>query len=61
MDKYIISGGLRLAGSVRVQTAKNAVLPIFAAAVLTDAPVTALTVPDITDVRNMVKVLVWRG
>ncbi len=57
MDKYIISGGRRLEGSVRVQTAKNSVLPILAAAVLTDEPVTVLNVPDITDVRNMVKIL----
>ena len=61
MDKYIINGGGRLEGSVRVQTAKNSVLPILAAAVLTDEPVTVLNVPDITDVRNMVKILACLG
>ena len=57
MDKYIINGGRRLEGQVRVQTAKNSVLPILAASVLTDEKVTVLNVPDITDVRNMVKIL----
>ena len=36
MDKYIINGGNKLYGSVKIQTAKNSVLPILAAAVLTD-------------------------
>ncbi len=57
MDKYMINGGRRLEGCVRIQTAKNSVLPILAASVLTDEPVTVLNVPDITDVRNMVKIL----
>lgn len=57
MDKYIINGGNRLNGSIQVQTAKNSVLPILAAAVLTDGKVTVLNVPEITDVKNMVKIL----
>lgn len=61
MDKYIINGGRKLGGSVCVQTAKNAVLPILAASVLTDDPVTVLNVPDITDVGNMVKILSCLG
>lgn len=61
MEKYIINGGNRLSGSVRIQTAKNSVLPILAAAVLTDSRVTVLNVPDITDVRNMVKILACLG
>lgn len=57
MDKYIINGGNRLNGTVKIQTAKNSVLPILAASVLTDDKVTVLDVPNITDVRNMVKIL----
>ncbi|MGN0815004.1 MAG: UDP-N-acetylglucosamine 1-carboxyvinyltransferase [Candidatus Coproplasma sp.] len=57
MDKYIINGGNRLYGKVNIQSAKNSVLPILAATVLTDGRVTLLNVPDITDVRNMVKIL----
>ncbi len=57
MDKYIINGGNKLYGSVEIQTAKNSVLPILAAAVLTDGKVTIADVPQISDVRNMVKIL----
>lgn len=57
MEKYVINGGNRLYGSVPVQTAKNSVLPILAAAVLTDGEVTVRNVPQITDVKNMVKIL----
>ena len=57
MDKYIINGGNPLYGSVKIQTAKNSVLPILAASVLTDEKITVRNVPSITDVRNMVKIL----
>ncbi len=57
MEKYVINGGKKLEGSVKIQTAKNSVLPILAAAVLTDSPITLLNVPDISDVRNMVRIL----
>ncbi len=57
MEKYIINGGNKLYGSVDIQTAKNSVLPILAAAVLTDGKVTIADVPHISDVRNMVKIL----
>ena len=57
MDKYIINGGNPLYGSVNIQTAKNSVLPIFAASVLTDEKITVRNVPAITDVHNMVKIL----
>ncbi len=57
MDKYIIEGGERLCGSVRVQGAKNAVLPLLAAAVLTDEPVKLRGIPSIRDVENMLLIL----
>lgn len=57
MEKYVINGGNKLYGKVRIQSAKNSVLPILAAAVLTDGKITILNVPEITDVRNMVKIL----
>ena len=56
MEKYIINGGKELYGSIEVQTAKNSVLPILAATVLTDDKVRVLNVPNITDVKNMVKI-----
>lgn len=57
MEKYIVNGGNGLYGSVNIQTAKNSVLPILAASVLTDEKITIRNVPAITDVRNMVKIL----
>lgn len=57
MDKYIINGGNKLYGNVAIQSAKNSVLPILAAAVLTDEKIIVRNVPHITDVRNMVKIL----
>ncbi|MDE6557712.1 MAG: UDP-N-acetylglucosamine 1-carboxyvinyltransferase [Clostridia bacterium] len=57
MDKYIVNGGNPLFGSVDVQSAKNSVLPILAASVLTDEKVVIRNVPSITDVHNMIKIL----
>lgn len=57
MEKYVINGGNKLFGSVEIQTAKNSVLPILAATVLTDDKIKILNAPDITDVKNMVKIL----
>lgn len=52
-----ITGGTPLFGECTISTSKNAVLPILAAALLTDEPVTILNVPDISDVKNMINML----
>jgi len=57
MEKYIINGGNKLYGSVDIQAAKNSVLPILAATVLTDDKVAILKIPEISDVKNMIKIL----
>jgi UDP-N-acetylglucosamine 1-carboxyvinyltransferase len=57
MEKYIINGGNKLYGEVKIQTAKNAVLPILAATVLTDNEIRIVNVPKITDVGNMLNIL----
>lgn len=57
MDKYIIDGGEKLFGKVAVQSAKNTVLPLLAASVLTDEQVKIRGVPTITDVENMLRIL----
>ena len=57
MDKYIINGGEKLYGKVDIQCAKNAVLPLLAASVLTDEPVKIRDVPAINDVENMLGIL----
>lgn len=61
MEKYIINGGNKLYGSVKIQAAKNSVLPILAATVLTDGEVKILNVPHISDVRNMINILTCLG
>ena len=61
MEKYVINGGNRLCGEVKIQSAKNAVLPILAGAVLTDGKIRVQNVPDITDVKNMIKILSCLG
>ena len=57
MEKYIIEGGRPLFGEVEIQSAKNAVLPLLAAAVLTEERVVIHKCPRIADVLNMVGIL----
>ena len=57
MGNFAITGGNRLRGEVEVQTSKNAVLPLMAAAVLTGEPVRLRRCPAIADVRNMGEIL----
>lgn len=57
MDAFVIHGGKRLRGTVRVNGSKNATLPLMAAALLTDQPVTLRDVPDLSDIRNMARLL----
>lgn len=57
MARLIINGGRRLSGRHRVVGNKNAVLPMLAACVLTDQPVTLKNVPLIEDVHTMLAIL----
>jgi UDP-N-acetylglucosamine 1-carboxyvinyltransferase len=50
MDKLQIQGGTPLEGEVRISGAKNAALPILAATLLVDGPVTVGNVPHLQDV-----------
>ncbi len=50
MQKFVITGGVPLSGEVRIAGAKNAVLKMMAAAVLTDQPCLLRNVPNISDV-----------
>lgn len=54
-------GGERIEGSVRVDAAKNAVLPILAAAILPEGDVTIKDCPDIRDVHAMAGILAKLG
>ncbi len=57
MDKLVIEGGTRLKGEVRIAGAKNATLPLMAAAVLGEGRSLIRNVPELTDVDTMGRVL----
>jgi UDP-N-acetylglucosamine 1-carboxyvinyltransferase len=57
MDKLQIQGGVPLEGEVRISGAKNATLPILAAALLADDPVIVANVPHLKDVTTTVELL----
>ena len=53
MNSFVIEGGRRLSGEISVAGNKNAALPMLAATLLSDQPVTLSNVPAIRDVRTM--------
>lgn len=57
MARFIIRGGKTLSGTHRPPGNKNAALPMLAACLLTDKPVTLSNVPLIEDVRTMLAIL----
>ena len=57
MDKYVIDGGRRLFGAVALQSAKNSVLPLLAASILTEKRVVIRDTPQISDVLCMAQIL----
>ncbi|WP_428609350.1 UDP-N-acetylglucosamine 1-carboxyvinyltransferase [Sedimenticola sp.] len=61
MDKLIISGGAPLSGDVRIAGAKNAALPILAATLLADGPVTIGNVPHLHDITTTMELLGYMG
>ncbi len=61
MDSFIIRGPSRLEGSVRISGAKNAMLPLMAATILTGGRCILDNVPDLRDTRTMMKVLETLG
>jgi len=57
MDKFVVDGPTPLHGNVSVHGAKNAVLPLMAAALLARGKSVIDNVPDLRDVGTMVKML----
>jgi UDP-N-acetylglucosamine 1-carboxyvinyltransferase len=57
MDSFLIRGPCSLGGTVRVSGAKNAVLPLMAASLLTGGRCTLENVPDLRDTRTMLELL----
>ena len=58
---FVVEGGHRLAGTITAAGNKNAALPILAAVLLTDQPVTLHNLPRIGDVETMLALLVQVG
>ena len=61
MDKFIIKGPARLAGTVQVSRSKNAYLPIMAATLMCQRPVLLKNVPQLRDIQTMLKLLRFLG
>ncbi len=61
MQQLKINGGHRLVGEIRASGAKNATLPILAASLLTADDLVLHNVPDLADVRTMLKLLAGMG
>lgn len=57
MDKIVIRGGRRLKGEINISGAKNAVLPILAATLLTEDKSVIKNVPRVVDVHTIVKII----
>lgn len=57
MEKLLINGPAKLSGEVSISRAKNAYLPILAAVLLTDKEIRLRDLPDLRDIRTMVKLL----
>jgi UDP-N-acetylglucosamine 1-carboxyvinyltransferase len=61
MQRFVIEGGKKLSGKVRISGAKNSALPIIAASLLTDKKVVLENIPDVIDVRTMIELVTHLG
>ena len=61
MASYIIEGGNKLEGTVKISGSKNASLPIIAATILNKGKTTLYNVPDIQDTQKMFEILKMLG
>ena len=61
MDYFVVCGGKRLAGEIKVDTAKNALLPIIAACILTEEEIIIKNIPNLIDVNKMFEILKSMG
>jgi len=61
LDKFIIEGGRKLEGRVRISGSKNAALPVLVSSLLADGWSTYHNIPDLADVRTIKKLLANHG
>ena len=57
MEKFVISGGEKLEGTIRISGAKNAALPIIAASLLADSSIVLRNIPQVRDVEAIKNIL----
>ncbi len=61
MDYLQITGGTKLSGSIKISGAKNSALAILAATILSDKPVKLTNLPNVVDIRTLLKLLNMLG
>jgi UDP-N-acetylglucosamine 1-carboxyvinyltransferase len=61
VDRILVEGGRRLEGEVTASGAKNAALPLLAAALLGEGPSTFHNVPDLVDISTLLRLLSTMG
>ena len=61
MDYLKIKGGTKLSGSIQISGAKNSALPVIAATILSDQPVKLTNLPNVVDIRTLLKLLDMLG
>ena len=61
MDKFLVTGGTPLVGTIRVSGAKNSALPCMAAAILTEEEVVLENIPNVRDIDTERRLLASMG
>jgi len=61
MDYLEIEGGYKLSGKITISGAKNAALPIIAATILSDKKVILKNLPNVIDIKTLLKLLSMLG
>jgi len=57
MDEILVRGGRKLSGTIAANGSKNAGLPILAATLLADGEYHIKNIPNLSDIRTMIKLL----
>src|SRR3954467_1802568 len=57
MDSFIVRGGTRLKGKIEISGSKNSALPILAACLLAEGKTTLHSVPRLSDIDSMIKLI----
>ncbi|ELA07998.1 UDP-N-acetylglucosamine 1-carboxyvinyltransferase [Moraxella macacae 0408225] len=61
MDKFVINGGTKVEGEVRISGAKNAALPLLAGMILAKTPMTLTNIPTLQDVKTLIALIAGMG